>query len=87
MSMHDQPKKCGFNQHFVKLSIDDSKVLQANIIAECKWSPQTFSHKKKGQRRLMFPRKHNKVTVNEVEIVLRNFANCGIVINPNNSQI
>ena len=78
MSILDSGIFCGFYPQFVKLSVTDSKTLKANLMQECAWSKQTFSHKKLGQRRLMIPKKGNNIKINEVEIVTRNFANFGI---------
>ena len=77
---------CGFYSQFDDLTFTNRKKLKTSIMQECNWSDQTFSHKKMGKRRLMIPRKTNKIKVNEVESVTRNFANYGIEMNTNNSQ-
>ena len=62
------PKE-NFNRAFGKLKVKEAPIVKETIMKRCKWSHQTFSHKKSGKRGF---------EVNEYEIVETTFRAFGI---------
>lgn len=43
-------KKENFNRAFGKLKVTEAPIVKETIMKRCRWSRQTFSHKKSGKR-------------------------------------
>jgi len=62
-------QKENFNRAFGRLKVKEAPIVKETIMKRCKWSHQTFSHKKSGKRGF---------EVNEYEIIETIFRAFGI---------